>query len=313
MNKNTFQDKHQHHGHHHDHYHHHSHLPQNQKILLASFILISGFMLVEFVGGYLTKSLALISDAGHMLSDSVSLGIALLAVIMAQKPRTIQRSFGYLRFEILAATLNGLTLIGISLYILYEAFHRLNTPQEINVGGMMMISIIGLLINIIVAVMMFKGSDTENDLNMRGAFLHVIADLLGSLGAIIAGVCIYFFAWTWADSVASIIIAILVLSSGFQIFKQSCHILLQGTPEQFDLNKIEQDILNDTRIIKIQDVHLWTLNSTNYVFTCHVQIQQDLNLNDSQEILHNIEHYLHDIGIEHATIQIETADKAFRF
>lgn len=304
---------HHHHGHHHEHYHQHSHLPQNQKILVISFLLITIFMLVEFVGGYLTQSLALISDAGHMLSDSLSLGIALIAVILAQKVRTLEKSFGYLRFEILTALLNGVTLVGLSVYIIVEAVLRLQTPQHIHAEGMMIISIIGLLINIIVAILIFKGSDTEHDLNMRGAFLHVIGDLLGSVGAIVAALCIYFFAWTWADSVASIIVALLILSSGYRIVKQSIHVLLQGTPEHFNLQQIEQQLLQDQRIIAIKDIHLWTLNSTNYVFTAHVQIQSDLTLQDSQEILHQLEHQLHDLNIEHVTLQIEIAEKSFRF
>jgi cobalt-zinc-cadmium efflux system protein len=149
-------------------------------------------MVVEFIGGFITNSLALISDSGHMLSDSVALGIALAAVFIGQKQITKNNTYGYQRFEILAAALNGITLVGIALYIFIEAILRFQQPQHIEVQGMLIVASIGLLINIIVAVMIFKGSDTEHDLNMRGAYLHVLSDLLGSIGAIAAALCIYF-------------------------------------------------------------------------------------------------------------------------
>jgi cobalt-zinc-cadmium efflux system protein len=292
--------------HHHHTHEQHSHVPNNKKVLLISFLLISIFMLIEFIGGFITHSLALISDAGHMLSDSVALGIALAAVLIGQKQRNAQKSFGYQRFEILAAALNGLTLIIIAVYIFIEALLRLQQPQEIHVQGMLLISGLGLLINIIVAVMMFKGSDTEHDLNMRGAFLHVISDLLGSVGAIIAALCIYFFAWTWADSLASVLVAILVLRSGVQIALKASHILMQGTPEQFNPHNIEQQLRQFEQVQDVHDLHIWSLSSKHYVLSCHVVVKDDMTMLDVQQLLHRIEHHILDLGIEHVTIQTET-------
>ena len=170
-------------GHHHNHDHGHQHAhPNNKKVLLFSFIIITLYMIVEAVGGFVTNSLALISDAGHMLSDAVALGIALLAFTFGEKAVNTGKTYGYRRFEILAATLNGVTLIAISLYIFYEAIGRFIHPPEVATVGMLIISIVGLLVNILVAWIMMRGSDTENNLNMRGAYLHVISDMLGSIG-----------------------------------------------------------------------------------------------------------------------------------
>lgn len=291
--------------HHHD--HDHSHIPNNKRILLISFILIAGFMVVEFVGGYLTNSLALISDAGHMLSDSVALGIALAAVFIGQKNITAEKSFGYQRFEILAAALNGITLIAISVYILIEAIIRIQTPQEIHLEGMLIIASLGLLINIIVAWMMFKGSDTEHDLNMRGAFLHVLSDLLGSVGAIVAALCIYFFGWQWADPVASVLVAVLVLRSGVQVTLKASHVLMQGTPERFKTEKLREHILNVDDILDVHDLHIWSLSSTRYILSCHIVVNDEMTMVEVQTLLDKIEHLLLKMGIEHVTIQTETA------
>ncbi|MFU8927345.1 cation diffusion facilitator family transporter [Acinetobacter puyangensis] len=294
-------------GHSHDHdQHDHSHIPANKKVLIISFLLISIFMLVEFVGGYLTNSLALISDAGHMLSDSVALGIALAAVFIGQKNSNTQKSFGYQRFEILAAALNGITLVAIAIYIFIEAILRFQTPQHIDVQGMLSISVIGLIINIFVAWMMFKGSDTEHDLNMRGAFLHVLSDLLGSVGAIVAALCIFFFGWFWADTVASIIVAVLVLRSGYLVAVKASHVLMQGTPEQFNPEKIKHDILQLENIIDVHDLHIWSLTSKRYILSCHIVVDDTMQMADVQTLLHQIEHNMLDLGIEHVTIQTET-------
>ena len=174
----------------HDHNHHHNHHSNNQKVLLWSFIIISAYMFIEAFGGWITNSLALLSDAGHMLSDALSLGIALLAFRYGVKAASRDKSFGYRRFEILAAALNGLTLMLVAAWIVFEAVARFVTPLPIQSTGMLVIAVIGLIVNIVVAVMMFKGGDTHDNLNMRGAFLHVIRDLLGSVAAILAALAV---------------------------------------------------------------------------------------------------------------------------
>src|SRR5699024_8872396 len=162
--------------------HDHTH-GANKKVLLISFIIITSYMIVEAIGGYLTNSLALLADAGHMLSDAISLGIALLAFTLGAKVANHSKTYGYKRFEILAAVLNGLTLIIVALFIFYEAIGRFQNPPEVASTGMLVIATIGLLVNILVAWIMMRGGDVEENLNMRGAYLHVISDMLGSIGA----------------------------------------------------------------------------------------------------------------------------------
>ena len=191
-------------GEHHNHSHHnHSH-GANKKVLLISFIIITTYMIVEAIGGFVTNSLALISDAGHMLSDSVALGIALAAFILGEKAANQSKTYGYKRFEILAAVLNGITLMLIAVFIFYEAINRFANPPEVATTGMLIISSIGLLVNILVAWIMMRGGDTEENLNMRGAYLHVLSDMLGSVGAIIAALLMMFFGFGWADPLASV-------------------------------------------------------------------------------------------------------------
>lgn len=175
----------------HDHGHNHTH-GANKKVLLISFFIIASYMIVEVIGGFVTNSLALLSDAGHMLSDAVSLGIALLALTYGAKVASRSKTFGYKRFEILAAVLNGVTLMAIALIIFYEAIQRFANPPEVATTGMLIVSSIGLAVNILVAWIMMRGGDVEDNLNMRGAYLHVISDMLGSVGAISAALLMMF-------------------------------------------------------------------------------------------------------------------------
>src|SRR5690606_702233 len=189
-------------------------------------IAIFTFMIVEAIGGFLTNSLALISDAGHMLSDAAALGLSLLAFKIGERKATKEKTFGYKRFEIIAAFINGVTLIIISLYIFYEAITRFVEPQMVD-SSMIFIAILGLLVNIGVALLLMKG-DSKDNLNIRSALLHVIGDLLGSVGAIIAGLLIMAFGWYIADPIASILVAILITISGYRVTKDSLHVLMEG-------------------------------------------------------------------------------------
>ncbi|PQD96721.1 cation-efflux pump [Pradoshia eiseniae] len=290
----------------HDHGHSHAH-SANKKVLLVSFIIITAFMLVEAVGGYLTNSLALLSDAGHMLSDSVSLGIALLAFILGEKTPSQSKTYGYKRFEILAAVLNGVTLILIAFYIFYEAIERFANPPEVATSGMLAISIIGLLVNIFVAWWMVRGGDTEDNLNMRGAFLHVLSDMLGSVGAIAAALLMMFFGWGWADPLASVIVAVLVLRSGYYVTKSSLHVLMEGTPENVDVESVIQTIKEKKEIQGIHDLHIWSITSGYNALSCHAVVDSNLTIVESEKLLQDIEHNLGHIGIQHVTIQLETS------
>lgn len=292
----------------HEHHHHdHSH-GANKRVLFISFLIISSFMIVEAIGGYITNSLALLSDAGHMLSDSVSLGIALLAFILSEKAATYHRTFGYKRFEILAAIINGITLIGIAIFIFIEAIERFQHPPAVATTGMLIISSIGLIVNIIVAWIMMRGGDTEHNLNMRGAFLHVISDMLGSVGAITAAILMMVFGWSWADPLASFIVAILVLRSGYFVAKKSLHILMEGTPHHINVDDVLEIFRNEEKAHSIHDLHIWTITSGLVALSCHLVLEENMTIVESEEILHRIEHSLEHLGIAHVTIQVETGN-----
>ncbi|HII3048028.1 TPA: cation diffusion facilitator family transporter, partial [Staphylococcus aureus] len=217
------------------HEHNHTH-GANKKTLMISFIIITGYMIIEAIGGILTNSLALLADAGHMLSDSISLGVGLLAFILGEKAADYSKTYGYKRFGILAAVFNGVTLVLIAIYIFYEAYQRFTDPPEVASTGMLIIATIGLLVNILVAWILMRGGDTKENLNIRAAFLHVIGDLLGSVGAIIAALMILFFNWGWADPLASVIVAVLVLISGWRVTKDAVHVLMEGTPKNVEID-----------------------------------------------------------------------------
>jgi cobalt-zinc-cadmium efflux system protein len=288
-------------GHHHGHGHDHHHT-NNKKALLISFIFITTFMVVEVIGGFLTNSLALLSDAGHMLSDAFALGLSLFAFKLSEKAANAQKTYGYKRFEILAAFINGVTLLAISIYIFYEAYHRFLEPP--NVSPMMLwIAIIGLIVNISVAFILMTGGDTKDNLNMRSALLHVFGDLLGSVGAIIAGLLIMFFNWNMADPIASIIVAALILISGFRITRDSFHILMEGTPNYLSYEEIENKLVQLDGVINIHDLHVWTITSDFPALSCHMVVEENI---DRDLLLKKAAQVLHDhFKIHHTTIQIE--------
>lgn len=265
-------------------------------------------MIIEFIGGIITNSLALLADAGHMLSDSISLIIALLALIMGRKTSDKNKTYGYKRLEVLGATINGLALIFIALYIVYEAIARFINPPEIASKGMLVIAFIGLIINVVVAWIMKSGGDIEGNINMKGAYLHVISDMLGSIGAIIAGFLILLFGFMWADSVASLIVAILVLRSGYFISKSSLHILMEGTPENVSIDNVLREIKNVKGVIDVHDLHIWAITSNLHALTCHVVIGEKTISTSSEQILKKIKETLHHQNIHHTTIQLETSN-----
>ncbi|KKI62728.1 MULTISPECIES: cation diffusion facilitator family transporter [Staphylococcus] len=291
----------------HDHGHDHTH-GANKKVLLISFIIITSYMIVEAIGGYLTNSLALLADAGHMLSDAISLGIALLAFTLGAKVANHSKTYGYKRFEILAAVLNGLTLIIVALFIFYEAIGRFQNPPEVASTGMLIIATIGLLVNILVAWIMMRGGDVEENLNMRGAYLHVISDMLGSIGAIVAALLIMFFGWGWADPLASVIVAALVLRSGYFVTKAGLHVLMEGTPENVDVDDVVETIQNKKGIEGVHDLHVWSITSGLNALSCHAVVDERMSIAESERLLRQIEHDLEHQNIHHMTVQLETSD-----
>ncbi|MFT5119659.1 MAG: cobalt-zinc-cadmium efflux system protein [Psychrobacter glaciei] len=295
-----------------------------QRTLLFSFIIITGYMFIEAIGGWLTGSLALLSDAGHMLSDAVALGATLMAFKIGEKAATHQKTFGYKRFEILVAGVNGATLVIIALMIFYEAIKRFNSPPDIATQGMLIIATIGMLINILVAWLMHRGSHAENEhshgastdkasdskapvnLNMQSAYLHVLSDLMGSVAAIIAALLMIGFGWLWADAAASVIVAILILISGYRVVRDSVHILMEGTPAGISLVNVEQKLIAHPQVHKVHDLHVWSITSGLNALSCHVVVDGEMSIHESSLLITDLEKSLLTLGIHHATIQVES-------
>lgn len=286
--------------HNHDHSHHYHHTT-NKKVLFWSFIIIFSFMIVEAVGGLLTNSLALLSDAGHMLSDAAALGLTLLAFKIGEKSITANKTFGYKRFEIIAAFINGVTLILISIFIFIEAIRRFVEPPEVS-GTMMIIAFIGLCVNILVAWLLMRGN-TEENLNLKSALLHVMGDLLGSVGALVAGAFILLFNWHIADPIASVIVAILIIISGVRITKDSLHILMEGKPTNVNIDEMKRSLLSLSGVKDVHDFHVWSITSEFPSMSCHIQVTEQTN---RDQLLEEATRLLQDsFRISHSTIQIE--------
>lgn len=302
-----------------------------QRTLLISFLIITGYMFIEAIGGWLTGSLALLSDAGHMLSDAVALGATLMAFKIGEKAATHQKTYGYKRFEILVASVNGITLIVIALMIFYEAIKRFNSPPDIATQGMLIIATIGMLINILVAWLMHRssndgdghshGADTDEitsdnteksnakkpvNLNMQSAYLHVLSDLMGSVAAIIAALLMMGFGWVWADAAASVIVAVLILFSGYRVVRDSVHILMEGTPKGISLVTIEQRLVDHSQVKKVYDLHAWSITSGFNALSCHVVVDGDMSIYEASLLIADLKQRLTELGINHATMQVES-------
>ncbi|TVX91975.1 cation diffusion facilitator family transporter [Paenibacillus agilis] len=294
-----------HHGHSHGHGHDHGHSHgrgANKKALLWSLIIIFVFLIVEVVGGVITNSLALLSDAGHMLSDASSLLLSLIAMIFAARKPSPKKTYGFYRFEILAALINGITLVIISGVILWEAYERLINPQEVASLSMMGIAFAGLLANIAAAYVLMRG-DIKNNLNMRSAYLHVLGDMLGSIGAIVAGFIMWKFEWYIADPIISIIVAILIILSAWRVTRDSVNVLMEGTPSRLNTEEVSSTLAGISGVTDVHDLHIWTVTSGFDVVSCHLKVKDGtdsyLVLNEALKLLK--EKY----EIDHATVQIE--------
>lgn len=286
--------------------HSHDHSTTNQTALKWSFILITVFMIVEVIGGLWTNSLALLSDAGHMLSDSAALGLSFAAIWYGSRSATSSKTFGYRRFEVLAAFINGLALMVIAVYITYEGIQRLMDPPSVISTGMLIVATIGLIVNIVVARILHSGDNHEN-LNVRSAFLHVLGDLLGSVGAIIAAILIMLFGWSLADPIASMIVALLVFISGFRVLRDSVHVLMEGTPEGIDTKQIKEQLLTVEHVKDVHDLHVWSITSDFPALSCHLVVKEGTS---QQEALKNANELLHrEYGIHHTTIQIDMENR----
>lgn len=277
------------------------------KIALA---LTAVYMVAEAVGGWLTNSLALVADAGHMLTDVAALALTLAAIWFASRPATSNKTYGYYRLEILAAFVNGIALVLISLWVVYEAVERYSSPPEIKGFELTLIASGGLLVNIICAYLLH--GDHTHDLNMRGAWLHIVGDAFGSAAAIVAGVLIVAFGWLWADAVCSVLISLIIIFGAWRLIRESVNVLLEGTPSHINLTAVEQSILQTESVENVHDLHVWTITSGMEALSVHVVYQETAS---QTNLLKNIRAKLHDeFGIDHLTIQMELlADEQANF
>jgi len=287
----------------HDH-HDHTHAPvagrtRRLKIALA---LTFVYMLVEVAGGILTNSLALIADAGHMLTDVAALTLTLCAIWFGSRPATARKTFGYYRLEILAAFVNGIALVLLSFWVIYEAVQRWQTPPAINGSQLTFIAAGGLVVNIIAAKLLHSGH--KHDLNMRGAWLHVMGDMLGSVTAIIAGVAIVAFGWLWADPLCSVLISLIIIFGAWRLIIDSVNVLLEGTPTHINLAAVENTILETPGVAGVHDLHVWTISSGIDALSAHISHDETVVHSD---LLAAVRDRLHErFGIDHLTIQMET-------
>lgn len=276
--------------------------------LKFALLITSFYFVVEVVGGFLTNSLALLSDAGHMFSDIAALGLSLFAFQMARRPATTNKTYGYHRLEILAALVNGLTLWLVVGVIIHEAYQRFLDPPEVRSLGMLVVATLGLGVNI-AAALILKSSHRES-LNVRGAFLHVLGDALGSVGAIVAGIIMLLTGWYPADPLISVLIGGLILYTSWGLIRESVNILMQSVPRGIDLDEVQRTMEGINGIVKVHDLHVWAVTSGVSTLSAHAVIDSD---GDFHQILDGIERILKDrFKIEHSTIQLEPEDRERR-
>ena len=279
----------------------------SKRSLILALILIVGYMSVEVIGGILSGSLALLADAGHMLTDAASIALAMVAMQFAERPASAKRTFGYHRLEILAALLNALTLWLIAAWVVVEAYDRFTTVPDVEGELMLIIGVVGLVVNI-AAAWILHGS-AERSVNVEGAFRHVMADLLGSVGVVISGSLIWAFGWTLADPIVSVIIAVLILSSSWRLLVKVVHVLLEGTPDHIDIHRLCSKMEELEGVTLIHDIHVWTLSPGNEALTAHVLIDPDYQ-GDVEALRGRLREIVsHDFGIGHITLQLEKSQE----
>ncbi len=273
---------------------------ETRRRLTLAFVITLIVMAVELVGSWLSGSLALLADAGHMLADGAALALALFASWIAQRPATAQRSFGFLRLEVFAALVNGAVLIVIAIGIGIEAWRRMRAPPAVDGGLLLGVAGIGLLANVAAALILHRGH--QHSLNQRGAYLHVLGDLLGSVGALLAGALVVAFGWTLADPLISVAIGALVLISAWRLVKESTDVLLEATPTHIALSDVHERIASVPGVESVHDLHLWTVTSGVVAMSGHLVVK---NPTDNQPILEAVQGRMRALGIAHVTVQVE--------
>jgi cobalt-zinc-cadmium efflux system protein len=289
----------------HTHHHDHAHGASERRVFWV-MVLTFAFMIIEAIGGLISGSLALLADAGHMLTDAAALALAWFAFRIARKPSDPLRTFGYHRFQVLAAFTNALALIGIALWIFVEAIRRLTEPVEILATPMLAIAVAGLIVNVI-AFSVLHGGDRDN-LNLNAAMLHVLGDLLGSVAAIAAALVILGWGWMQIDPILSLLVALIVLRGAVKLVRRSGHILLEGSPDDFDVEEMRTALIEDIEAVTdIHHVHAWSLTTERPLITLHAVVRADA---DYSAVLTRLQTLLAErFGVDHATIQLEPGAK----
>lgn len=290
----------------HSHDHHGTASATHRGRLAIALAMTSTVMVAEFVGGLLSGSLALLADAGHMATDAAGMGIALIAVTLAQRPPSARRTFGLQRVEILAAAGNAVVLFLLAGYILLEAYRRLSEPPEISSGLMLAVAVVGLVVNA-VSLRLLQRAQGES-LNMRGAYLEVLGDLLGSVAVIVAAVVIALTGFTAADPIASVLVALMILPRAWALLRDTTAILLEATPKGVDLDDVRAHILAVPGVVDVHDMHAWTITSGMPVMSAHVVVEDTLADGDHAPVLDKLSTCLSDhFDVEHCTFQVEPA------
>jgi cobalt-zinc-cadmium efflux system protein len=291
--------------HHHGHGHAHDHTRDANPAALRKVLALTGaFLVVEVVGGILTGSLALLSDAAHMFTDTAALAIALAAVKLGERAADSRRTFGYQRFEILAATVNAVLLFLVGLYILYEGYRRLIAPPEIHSLGMLVIATLGLGVNLLAMRILFAGQKTS--VNMRGAYLEVWSDALGSVGVLIGALILWLTGWTWVDTLVAAGIGLWVLPRAWSLLKETVNVLLEGVPEGIELDEVAGAITSTAGVTDVHDLHIWALTSSTPSLSAHVVVRGGA---DTDAVRIAVASALAQrFGIHHVTLQTERVD-----
>lgn len=283
--------------------HNHTHAvvtENNAKKLTIALCLTVSFLIIEVITGFLTQSLALLSDAAHMFTDAAALAIALVAIKIGKLPADDKRTFGYQRFEILAALFNCLMLFAVAIYIVYEAYVRFTQPPQIQSQGMLVVAVLGLVVNLI--SMKILMTNAQDSLNVKGAYLEVLSDAVGSIGVIIGAVVIYYTQWMWIDTLVAVAIGIWVLPRTWILLKQTIHILLEGVPEEIDIEQLRKDLLKVEGVNDIHQLKVWAITSKNIHLTVHLFAPKA----DQKVIYQHVSHLLQTrYHITEITLQIE--------
>lgn len=287
--------------------HTHSHLReaarQTTTRLSWSLLLTLAFVIVEAAAGYFSKSLALLTDAAHNLTDVIALGLSWFAIRITTQPANAQKTYGYHRAGILVALLNSTTLILISLGIFYEAYRRFISPPEVRSGVLIIVGLIAVLVNLVTALLVHRGS--ESDLNLRSAFVHLMGDVISTVGAVIAGVLIYFTGANWLDPFVSVLIGFLILYNAWGILRDAVDILLEATPRDVDMRKMVSEINEVEGVLGVHDLHVWSITQSLRTMSAHI-LTDDISVSAGAEIQNRINELVyHRYNIAHATLQLE--------